>query len=295
MEHGVPAASTMQELLTAASVQNSSLLCVGLDPELARLPQPLRGVSDITEAIVAFNTGIIAATADLVCAYKPNLAFYMAHGLAGLAALQETRRLIPRSIPVILDCKVGDLANTSVAYAKGFFDHWDFDMITVNPYMGEDSLAPFLSYANKGVLVIGKTSNKGSGDLQDLPVSTDDKTQPLYLTVADRIAAWAERWPATIGMVVGSTYPQQLAEVRQRLPQQPILLPGIGAQAGDLEGSLRAGLDATNGGLLVSSSRSIIFAGEEAGDAWTESVRAAALDLREAINAVRAVNSSTGA
>lgn len=287
MEHEVAAAGMMQGLLTAASQSNDSLLCVGLDPELARLPQPLREISDVTEAIVAFNAGIISATVDLVCAYKPNFAFYVAHGLAGLAALEETRRLIPRTIPVILDCKVGDLDNTSRAYAKGFFDHWDFDMITVNPYMGEDSLAPFLSYANKGVLVIGKTSNKGSGDLQDLPVTTNGATQPLYLAVADRIAAWAERWPATVGMVVGSTYPQQLAEVRQRIPQQPILLPGIGAQAGDLEGSLLAGLDAANGGLLVSSSRSVIFAGEQAGDTWTDAVRTAALDLRETINAVR--------
>lgn len=276
-------------LLDGAHQSNDSLLCVGLDPELSRLPEPLRGEVDVTRAIVTFNAGVIEATADLAYAYKPNLAFYMAHGVPGLLALEETRRLIPRHIPALLDAKVGDLANTSVAYATGYFDAWDFDAITVNPYMGEDSLAPYLSRGDRGIFVLCKTSNPGSGDLQDIPVTARTGTQPLYLTVADRVAEWAERWPATLGLVVGSTWPGQLAEIRERCPSQPILLPGIGAQGGDIAGSVQVGLDNMGSGLLLSASRSVIFAGEHAGDDWVTEVRRAAMQLRDEINAVRPV------
>ncbi|MFT4038482.1 MAG: orotidine-5'-phosphate decarboxylase [Thermomicrobiales bacterium] len=272
-------------LLDGARAANDSLMCVGLDPELGRLPAPLRSGDDITRTLVAFNAGIIDATADLVYAYKPNLAFYMAYGVPGLLALAETRKLIPRHIPALLDCKVGDLANTSVAYAAGYFDAWDFDAITVNPYMGEDSLAPYLSRGDRGIFVLCKTSNPGSGDLQDMPVVTEGGEQSLYLTVADRVAAWAERWPATLGLVVGSTYPYQLAQIRERCPEQPILLPGIGAQGGDIVGSLAVGLDTTGAGLLLSASRSVIFAGEQAGADWQDAVRTAARALRDEINA----------
>lgn len=276
-------------LLDGAHQANDSLLCVGLDPELSRLPAPLRNMHDVTRAIVEFNAGVIEATSDLVYAYKPNLAFYMAHGVPGLQALEETRRLIPRHIPALLDAKVGDLANTSVAYAAGYFDAWDFDAVTVNPYMGEDSLAPYLSRGDRGIFVLCKTSNPGSGDIQDIPVSAKSGTQPLYLTVADRVTEWADRWPATLGLVVGSTWPGQLAEIRERSPAQPILLPGIGAQGGDTAGSLRVGLDNTGSGLLLSASRSIIFAGEHAGGDWIPEVRRAAAQLRDEINAARSV------
>lgn len=276
-------------LLDDAHHANDSLLCVGLDPELTRLPQVLRSETDITRAIVAFNAGIIEATSDLVYCYKPNLAFYMAHGVPGLRALEETRRLIPRYIPALLDAKVGDLANTSIAYAAGYFDAWDFDAVTVNPYMGEDSLAPYLSRGDRGIFVLCKTSNPGSGDLQDIQVSTESGGQPLYLTVADRVAEWSERWPATLGLVVGSTWPGHLADIRKRCPTQPILLPGIGAQGGDIAGSLQVGLDSTGAGLLLSASRSVIFAGEHAGEEWVSEVRQAALQLRDEINAARPV------
>lgn len=276
-------------LLDGAHRENGSLLCVGLDPEISRLPVPLRSEADVTRAIVAFNAGIIEATSDLVYAYKPNLAFYMAHGVPGLIALEETRRLIPRHIPALLDAKVGDLANTSVAYAAGYFDAWDFDAVTVNPYMGEDSLAPYLSRGDRGIFVLCKTSNPGSGDLQDIPVATATGNQPLYLTVADRVAEWSGRWPATLGLVVGSTWPGQLADIRQRCPVQPILLPGIGAQGGDIAGSVGVGLDASGSGLLLSASRAVIFAGEHAGENWISDVRRAALQLRDEINSVRPV------
>ena len=276
-------------LLDGAHTTNDSLLCVGLDPDLSRLPAPLRHETNVTRAIVAFNAGVIEATSDLAYAYKPNLAFYMAHGIPGLLALEETRRLIPRDIPALLDAKVGDLANTSLAYAAGYFDAWDFDAVTVNPYMGEDSLAPYLSRGDRGVFVLCKTSNPGSGDLQDIQVPSGSDTQPLYLTVADRVAEWSGRWPATLGLVVGATWPGELAEIRERCPSQPILLPGIGAQGGDIAGSLRVGLDSSGSGLLLSASRSVIFAGEHAGEEWVAAVRRAATDLRNEINAARPV------
>jgi orotidine-5'-phosphate decarboxylase len=273
--------------LIDAARANDSLLCVGLDPVRARFPGSLDDESDVTRAIVSFNAGVIAATSDLVCAYKPNLGFYLAYGAAGVAALEETRRLIPAHIPIILDTKVGDIGSTAEAYATGYFDTWGFDAITVNPYLGEDSLAPFLTHHERGVLVVCKTSNPGSADLQNLMLDANNGQQPLYLTVADRVAGWAERWPATLGLVVGATYPAELAEVRRRCPDAPILLPGIGAQAGDLEASLRAGLDSRGLGLIVSSSRSVLYADNDDGGDWTIAVRAAALALREAINGVR--------
>src|SRR5215218_5673719 len=272
--------------LIETALANNSLLCVGLDPVRSRLPGPLDAEPDLTRAIVSFNTGVIAATSDLVCAYKPNLGFYLAYGAAGVAALEETRRLIPAHIPVILDAKVGDIDSTADAYATGYFDTWDFDAVTVNPYLGEDSLAPFLSRHERGVLVVCKTSNSGSADLQNLTLDANHGRQPLYLTVADRVAAWGERWSATLGLVVGATYPAELAEVRRRCPDAPVLLPGIGAQAGNLEASLRAGLDSRSLGLIVSSSRSVLYAGHDDADC-TAAVRSAALDLRQAINGIR--------
>lgn len=274
--------------LTAAARANDSLLCVGLDPDVRRFPASLSDDPDVVRAIIAFNSGVISATADLVCAYKPNLGFYLAHGAAGVAALEETRRRIPADIPVILDAKVGDVGSTAEAYATGYFDTWGFDAVTVNPYLGEDSLEPFLRRGDRGVIVVCKTSNPGSGDLQDLKVDTGGGLQPTYLTVADRVAAWAERWPATLGLVVGATYPAELAEVRLHCPSLPILLPGIGAQSGDLETSVRAGLTVEGAGLMVSASRSVIYASTASNADWTTAVRAAALELRESINSVRA-------
>ena len=279
---------TFERRLSDAAQRNDSLLCVGLDPVLDRLPAPLRNMSDVAEAIVAFNTGIIEATSDLVSVYKPNLAFYLAHGEAGVRALAETRRRIPGHIPVLLDAKVGDVGSTAEAYATAYFDTWGFDAVTVNPYLGEDSLAPFLRRADRGVIVVCKTSNPGSGDLQDLPVSSNEYGASLFLTVAERATAWSGRWPATVGLVVGATYPRQLSDIRAQCPELPILLPGIGAQAGDLDAAVRAGLDASRGGLMASASRSIMFAGNDRGEAWTSGVREAALELRDAINTVRA-------
>ena len=288
MKSETPIPSTFGDRLIDAARANDSLLCVGLDPVRARFPTPLNDEPDVTRAIVSFNAGVITATSDLVCAYKPNLGFYLAYGAAGVAALEETRHLIPVHVPIILDAKIGDIGSTAEAYATGYFDTWGFDAVTVNPYLGEDSLEPFLTRRERGVIVVCKTSNPGSADLQSLTLDANNGRQPLYLTVADRVAAWAERWPATLGLVVGATYPAELAQVRRRCPDAPILLPGIGAQAGDLEASLRAGLDSRGLGLIVSSSRSVIYAGNDDEADWTTAVRVAAQQLRGAINGVRA-------
>lgn len=280
------------ERLDAVAQANDSLLCVGLDPDISRLPPSLLQEHTIERAIVAFNSAIIAATSDLVTAYKPNLAFYLAHGRAGIAALEETRRRIPSNIPAVLDAKVGDVGSTAEAYASAYFDTWGFDAVTVNPYLGEDSLEPFMRRADRGVIVVCKTSNRGSGDLQDLSIESPGDPEPLFMTVAGRVQAWSGRWPATLGLVVGATYPAELSAVRNRCPDLPILLPGIGAQAGDLATSLRAGLRADQRGLMVSASRSIIYAGNATGDHWADGVRAAALALRTEINDVRASKAS---
>ncbi len=274
--------------LNEASHTNDSLLCVGLDPDLSQFPAALRDDTDVTHAIVTFNSAVIEATADLVCAYKPNLGFYHAHGTAGVAALEETRRRIPPHIPVILDAKVGDVGSTAEAYATGYFDTWHFDAVTVNPYLGEDSLAPFMRRGDRGVIVVCKTSNSGSGDLQDLHLDATDDSQTMYLTVADRVAAWSELWPATLGLVVGATYPAELAAVRRRCPDLPILLPGIGAQGGELEASVHAGLDTNGGGVLVSASRSVLYGQLGQEPDWKAAIRVEAMRLRDAINAVRA-------
>jgi len=276
--------STFADRLGAAMRRADSLLCVGLDPDLRRFPPHLRSLGP-REAIARFNRAIVEATQDLVCAYKPNLGFYIAYGLDGIAALVETRRLIPAHIPVILDCKMGDMDNTAAAYARGYFGEWDFDGVTANPYMGEDSLVPLLSYADRGVFVVCKTSNPGSGDLQDVGVKDDDAQEPLFLALARRANLWSERYPATVGLVVGATYPQQLASIRQRCPDLPILLPGVGAQAGDLAASVAAGIDASGAGLVVSSSRTITYAGD--GPNFAEMTREAATSLRNQVNLVR--------
>ena len=169
-------AKVFQDRLDAAEKSSGSLVCVGLDPDISKFPEHLRSLPP-GEAIVAFNRAIIDATHDLVSSYKPNLGFYVQYGLEGLAALIDTRRMIPAGIPVVLDCKVGDIDTTAAAYAKGYFDEWDFDAVTVNAYLGEDAVAPFLKYHDRGVLILAKTSNRGSGDLQDLKVA-DGRTAP---------------------------------------------------------------------------------------------------------------------
>ena len=274
----------------AAAERHNSLVCVGLDPNIARFPAALREqfVTDPAGALTAFNTAIIEATADLVCAYKPNLGFYMAYGLAGIEALARTRAAIPAAIPAILDAKVNDLSSTAVAYANGYFDALGFDAVTFSPYMGGDSLAPFLSRPERGVFILCRTSNPTAGDLQDLPVARDgDGPIPLYQAVARQIAAWIDEFDAAgqCGIVAGATYPEEIAAVRAILPQAPILIPGVGEQGGTVAEAVRAGIDADGYGAVVNAGRSVIYA--SAGDDWAAAAREAALRLRDEINQAR--------
>jgi orotidine-5'-phosphate decarboxylase len=258
--------------LDATSQRNHSLLCIGLDPWPASMP-----ISDIA----AFNRGIIEATSDLVCAYKPNYAFYEAEGIDGLRALEATIAAVPDGIPVVLDAKRGDLDNTARAYAKAAFGTWGADAVTVNPYMGQDTLEPFLAYEDRGVLVLTRTSNPGAKDFEELELEHDGVMMPLYEHVTARAVEWNDR--RNIGLVVGSTAPEELARIRGIAPEMPILIPGVGAQGGDLEASVRGGVNAKGMGILVSASRSVIYASK--GSDFAEAARAAATATRDAINA----------
>ena len=260
---------TFAEKLIQAIEQNDSLLCVGLDPRPDRFPPQ---AMDQPDPIFVFNKTIVDATADLVCAFKPNFAFYEAQGLQGLAALRRTIEYIHKvtDVPVILDAKRGDIGSTAEAYAKAAFEVWGADAVTVNPYLGHDAVQPFTAYADRGVFLLCHTSNPGATDLQTLGCGG----RPLYQVVAE----YAVRWDANVGLVIGATYPQALRALRELAPQMWILLPGIGTQKGDLEAALAAGLDKQGSGLIVSASRSIIYA---------EDPRAAAQELRDRINAAR--------
>jgi orotidine-5'-phosphate decarboxylase len=258
--------------LRVAAHRNDTWLCVGLDPDPELLPT---GV-----ALEDFLLGVVEATRDQVCCYKPNLAFFEALGLDGQRALRAVLRTVPSEIPVLVDAKRGDTPATMRAYARAIFDELGADAVTLNPYMGGDSLAPFFEYADRGVFVLCKTSNPGAGELQDLRVDGE----PLFLHVVRRAVAWDKR--ATLGLVVGATYPSDVAAVRALAQDAPILLPGVGAQAGDLERSVRAALDSQGGGALVNASRSVLYASR--GPDWQTAARAEASRVREAINVARA-------
>ncbi len=272
--------STFDGRLSARARAADTLLCVGLDPDRGRMPD---GIPDSAAGAAELCTRVIDATADLAVAYKPNLAFFLAWGREGLDALYSVRQRIPAEVPVILDCKVGDVDSTSAAYATSWFDELGVDAITVHPYLGEDALAPFMEYAGKGVIVLAKTSNPGSGDLQDRTLA--DTGAPVYRYIARRAATWNDAYPATLGLVVGATWPEQLREIRQDAPSLPILLPGLGAQGGDLDASLAAALRPDGTGVLCSVSRGIMYA--SSGDDVADAARAAASGFRDRINAVR--------
>ena len=239
---------TFLERLDAAAERNRSLLCVGLDPWPPAMP-----VADVA----AFNRAIIGATSDLVCAYKPQWAFYEAEGVPGLRALEATIEAVPDGMPIILDVKRGDLGNTSVAYAKAVFETWGADAVTVNPYQGRDSLQPFLAYADKGVFILTRTSNPGGFDFQALPVrGADGAERPLYEEVARQAMTWNDL--GNIGLVAGATAPEELARVRLLAGEAPMLIPGVGAQGGDLERAVRNGADANGRRAVITAARSVL-------------------------------------
>lgn len=261
--------------LRAASEATHSLLCVGLDPDPVRLP-----VLDAAE----FNRTIVSATADLVCAYKPNLAFYEALGLTGFKALEETvqhiRDAAPHSV-IIGDGKRGDIDSSAAAYATAMFDVWGFDCVTVNPWGGMDTVEPWLTNTEKGAFIWCRGSNRGASDIQDLAVSgVGNLKQPLYL----RLAQWSQQRASlgNLGLVVGATAPQQLADVRGICPALPILIPGIGTQGGDLADSVRCGVDADGRLAVINASRSIIYA--SSGADYASAARRAASRLRDEID-----------
>lgn len=267
---------SFEERLAGRMESANTLLCVGIDPVVSRLP----GYLDRSpESVVRFCQDLIETTHPFAAAYKINLGFFAALGRTGLNVLWAVRHAIPDGIPIILDCKVNDLGATAKAYAHGWFDEFGFDAITVNPYLGEDAVAPYLSYEGKGVIVLCKTSNPGSGDLQDVLLASGE---PLFLSVADRCRQWDARYPASVGLVIGATFPDQLARIRERCPDQLVLLPGIGAQGGDLEASIRAGQTASGTGLLCAASRAIMYAGGDRDFALAASESARA--LRDQIN-----------
>jgi len=228
--------------------------------------------------VFQFNREIVDATSDLVCAYKPNLAFYEALGIEGLRALEKTIAYIPKSIPIIGDAKRGDVGSTARAYARALFDTFGFDAATVNPYLGYDSIEPFIEYKEKGVFILCRTSNVGSVHFQALLLS--ETGVPLFEVVAHRAREWNTY--GNIGLVVGATYPEELRRVRQLCPDIPLLIPGIGAQGGDLANAVRYGVDAQGQKAIISSSRQIIYASK--GKDFAMAARAAALKLRDEIN-----------
>lgn len=266
--------------LLESSRQKNSLVCVGLDVDPERVPEPLRGRSDW---VYEFNRGIIEATSDLVCAYKPNLAFYEALGVYGWEALERTVKAMPQDVVVLGDAKRGDIGHTARAYARALFDGFGFDAVTVNPYLGRDAVEPFLAYEDRGVFLLCKTSNPGSGDFQDLVCTAPEGQLPLYQVVALRARQWNTR--GNLGLVVGATYPEELAAVRRLAPELPLLIPGVGAQAGDLERTVLEGTDGAGERVLINSSRQVIYA--STGPDWRDAARRAAAQLRDAINGYR--------
>ena len=257
--------------MDAVATRNQSLLCIGLDPWLPSMP---------TESIAEFNCAIIAATSDLVCAYKPQWAFYEAEGIGGIQALQATIEAIPDHVPILLDAKRGDMDNTSKAYAKAAFETWGADAVTVNPYQGRDAVQPFLDYKEKGVFVLTRTSNPGSAELQDLYVRSKGEERPLYEEVARLAVEWNDK--GNVGLVVGATVPDQLARVRSVAGSMPILIPAIGAQFGNLEAAVRNGTDVNGRRAIISASRSVIYASKAAD--FAEAARIEAQRLRDSIN-----------
>ena len=268
---------TYFEKISAAQKKNDSLLCVGLDPNPDMMPSFLK-VKD--EYVFGFNKAIIDATIDLVCAYKPNLAFYMAMGLGGLRCLKRTIDYIPEHIPVILDCKLGDVRHSSAAYAKSIFEEFDADACTVSPYVGIESIQPFFDYSEKGVYVLGLTSNPGYKDFQALEF--ENKT--LFQHVAQQIdKTWQQT--ANVGLVVGATHPDQAEMVRESAPSIPFLIPGVGAQGGNLARSVEIGKTSHGLNPVIVSSRSIIYASSDLD--FADKARQKAIETKITINEAR--------
>ena len=270
--------------LDAAWKRSDSMLCVGLDPDVGRLPAKMRGARNPAEQIERFCTAIVDATGDLVCAFKPQIAYFAAVGAE--KQLENVCGYIRSKFPdvvLILDAKRGDIGDTASLYAREAFERYGADAVTVNPYLGTDSLEPFLKTPGKGTIILCRTSNSDSSEFQSL----HSGDEPLYLRVA-RTAAEKWRQIGECALVVGATYPNELAEVRRIVGDMPILVPGIGAQGGDVGAVVRAGgtpvarSAASRHGLILNSSRAILYASAEAD--FAEAARKVAVATRDAIN-----------
>lgn len=270
-----------REMLEVQWTRNN-FVCVGLDSDLGKIPEK-PSQSTVRNTIYVFNQKIVDATRDLVCAYKPNIAFYEAHGDVGLCALRDTIAYIHRVAPdvlVILDAKRADIGNTNRGYVQEAFEFLRVDAITVHPYLGAEALQPFLVEKNKGIIVLCRTSNPGAGEFQDLMV--DGK--PLYHAVARQVVVeWNKNHNCAV--VVGATCPEELWEVREIVGDMPILIPGIGAQGGDVEKTVKAGKDSRGQGMIINSSRAIIFASQDAD--FAQVARQKTIELRDMINQYR--------
>lgn len=271
------ATTSFIEKLTGAIARNDSLLCLGLDPDPRKFPHHFPSMID-RRALLAWGEALIEETADLVCCYKPNFAFYEQFGSAGLKALRQTIAAVPDEIPVLLDAKRGDIDSTAAAYACAAFEVWGADAITVSPYLGQDSVTPFLAYPGKMVFILDYTSNPSAREVQEF----GDGNQRLF----EHIARQGQKWGRAdqIGFVVGATQPEALTRFRVLAPDRWVLAPGVGAQGGDLRTALQAGLDSQGAGLIIPVSRGVIYADDP---------RHAALTLREEINQARRDVSST--
>ena len=268
--------NTFVQKLESACESHRSLLCVGLDPDPQQMPE---------KDVFQFNRAIVDATEDLVCAYKPNLAFYEALGLEGLEALQRTVEHIRSRDPQVLiigDAKRGDIGSSMEAYTRAMFDVWGFDATTMSPYLGSDSMAPPLAHGDRGTFVLCRTSNQGAGDFQDIEAPYQGEDRPLYQHVA--LKSRQLNTSGNVGLVVGATCPQELKVVRELCPDMPLLIPGIGAQGGDLEEAVREGTDSRGRLAIISSSRQVLYA--SGGQEFPHAARREASTLRDRINGV---------
>lgn len=268
------------EKLSASTAQHNSLLCVGLDPDVARFPAEFKGKPD---AIFLFCKAIIDATAAFACAFKPQIAYFAALGAEDqLQAICDYLKKNYPTIPIVLDAKRGDIGSTAEQYAREAFERYDADAVTLNPYMGFDSIQPYLEWKDRGAIVLCRTSNPGGSDLQFLKVDG----VPLYHHVARLVA---EKWNhhGQCGLVVGATFPQELEQVRKLVGDMPLLVPGIGAQGGDIEATVKAGRSSAGAGMMINSSRAILYAKPENDESFAAAASRIAEQTRDSINLFR--------
>ena len=282
MNPAISNASRFTAKLAHAWETHDSLLCVGIDPDIKRFPKQFAGRK---HAILEFGKAIADATADLVCAFKPQIAYFHAERAEDqLEELIAHLRAKHPSVPVILDAKRGDIGSTAEQYAREAFERYQADAVTISPFLGRDSVAPYTDYADKGVIILCRTSNPGGSDMQFLKVEGPQGEEFLYQRIARVVASeWNDN--GNCALVVGATYPNELAEVRRITGNMPLLVPGIGAQGGDIEATVKAGRNASGAGLMINSSRAILYASSD--EDFADAARRVADETRIAINQFR--------